>query len=173
MKNTVSNLSVIAVLAQTFIGCASLVSDKRYPVSIATNPPAAKIEVKDQYGVVKFAGTSPATAMLESGNGYFTSAKYTVTATKDGYASNTYPIQSSLDGWYWGNILFGGLIGMLIVDPITGAMYQIDTPSVNMSLASSSGVGSGRLERLKALYEDGFLSKKEYQQKRQAVLADM
>jgi hypothetical protein len=62
---------------------------------------------------------------------------------------------------------------MLIVDPITGAMYQIDTPSVNMSLAPSSDGGSGKLKRLKALYKDGFLSKKEYQQKRQAVLAGM
>lgn len=164
---------MVAVVTHALVGCATIVSDKRYPVSISTNPPAAKIEVKDQYGVVKFSGTSPSTAMLESGNGYFTSAKYTVTATKDGYATNTYPIQSSLDGWYFGNILFGGLIGMLIVDPITGAMYQIDTPSVNMSLAPSSGGGSGKLKRLKALYEDGFLSKKEYQQKRRAVLADM
>ena len=102
-----------------------------------------------------------------------TSAKYTVTAAKDGYASNTHPIQSSLDGWYWGNILVGGLIGMLIVDPITGAMYEIDTPSVAMSLSPAAGEGTSKLRRLKALYEEGFLSEKEYQQKREAAIADM
>ena len=34
-------------------------------------------------------------------------------------------MDSSLSGWYWGNIVFGGLIGMLIVDPATGAMYKL------------------------------------------------
>ena len=171
--NLANKISTIAVILQVCTGCASIVSDKRYPVSIVTEPSAAKVEVKDQYGVVKFSGTSPATAMLESGNGYFTSAKYTVTAAKDGYASNTYPIKSSLDGWYWGNILFGGLIGMLIVDPITGAMYEIDTPSIAMSLSPAAGEGTNKLRRLKALYEDGLLSEKEYKLKRKAALADM
>ena len=35
-------------------------------------------------------------------------------------------IQGKLDGWYFGNLLFGGLIGMVIVDPITGAMYRLE-----------------------------------------------
>jgi len=30
-----------------------------------------------------------------------------------------------MSGWYWGNILIGGLIGMLVVDPLTGAMYKL------------------------------------------------
>jgi hypothetical protein len=28
-----------------------------------------------------------------------------------------------MSGWYIGNILVGGLIGMLAVDPVTGGMY--------------------------------------------------
>ena len=41
---------------------------------------------------------------------------------------------SKVEGWYWGNILFGGLIGMIIVDPATGAMYKLDTEAVDVSL---------------------------------------
>ncbi|MFG0400611.1 hypothetical protein ACF8D8_17535, partial [Pseudomonas sp. zjy_11] len=44
---------------------------------------------------------------------------------KDGYPDKTIELDSSLSGWYWGNILLGGLIGMLIVDPLTGAMYKL------------------------------------------------
>ena len=34
-------------------------------------------------------------------------------------------MQGDLDAWYWGNILFGGLIGWFFVDPVTGAMYKL------------------------------------------------
>lgn len=42
-------------------------------------------------------------------------------------------ITGSMSGWYIGNILFGGLIGMLAVDPVTGAMYVLPE-SVSQSL---------------------------------------
>ncbi len=34
-------------------------------------------------------------------------------------------LEATLDGWYIGNIIFGGLIGFLIVDPLTGAMWKL------------------------------------------------
>lgn len=51
--------------------------------------------------------------------------EYRITLSKDGYNSKVISITSSLDGWYLGNILIGGLIGMLVVDPASGAMYKI------------------------------------------------
>ena len=33
--------------------------------------------------------------------------------------------KSTMDGWFIGNLLFGGIIGVLIVDPITGAMWKL------------------------------------------------
>jgi hypothetical protein len=157
-------------------GCASIVSKSKYPVSIITEPTAAKVEIKDQDGVVRFAGTSPATAFLDAGQGYFTRARYTVTASKDGFTPSTYPLQSSIDGWYWGNILFGGVIGLLIVDPITGAMFQIDTPVANMSLAPATAQVStdgDRLRKLQDLRNSGVLTEVEYQSKRKAILRDL
>jgi len=38
-------------------------------------------------------------------------------------------------GWYIaGNILVGGLIGWFIVDPITGAMWNLEPENVEMAL---------------------------------------
>ena len=42
---------------------------------------------------------------------------------KEGFADKQITLTSSLSGWYFGNLLLGGLIGMVAVDPLTGAMF--------------------------------------------------
>jgi hypothetical protein len=169
-------LGALVVVSVFSTGCASIVSKSKYPVSITTEPAAAKIEVKDQDGIVRFSGVSPTTAILDSGNGYFTRARYTVTAAKDGYTPATFQVQNSMNGWYWGNILFGGLIGFFLVDPITGAMFQIDSPVANMSLApavTEVSYGGDRLRKLKELRNTGVLTEAEYQSKKRAIVKDL
>ena len=56
----------------------------------------------------------------------------TLTYQKRGYGAKKYQLTSTIDGWFWGNILFGGFVGFLIVDPLTGAMYKLPE-SVNAS----------------------------------------
>jgi hypothetical protein len=49
-----------------------------------------------------------------------------VNISKAGFAPQTIPVNSRANGWYiGGNILFGGLIGWLIVDPLNGHMYTL------------------------------------------------
>ena len=50
---------------------------------------------------------------------------YTITFTKNGYEPKVVHISAELEGWYIGNVLIGGWLGMLIIDPISGAMYKI------------------------------------------------
>jgi len=76
---------------------------------------------------------APTTLMLKSGNGYFCSAKYMLEFKKEGYEPQTVMLVANMNGWYMGNMLFGGLIGFFIVDPLTGAMYELP-PSVFASL---------------------------------------
>ncbi|AXO88710.1 hypothetical protein DZC75_12155 [Pseudomonas parafulva] len=47
------------------------------------------------------------------------------TFRREGFADHRVELDSTISGWYWGNILLGGVIGMLIVDPLTGAMYKL------------------------------------------------
>jgi hypothetical protein len=54
-----------------------------------------------------------------------------------GHATSEVKLESSLSGWYLGNIVFGGLIGMLIVDPMTGAMYNLTPEKIEQPLSSS------------------------------------
>ena len=106
-------------------GCASIVSDSQYPVSVITTPAGATFEVRNRAGNVIHSGTTPGSVTLKSGAGYFKGETYTIAFRKEGFADQQTTLNSSLDGWYWGNIIFGGLIGMLAVDPATGAMYKL------------------------------------------------
>jgi hypothetical protein len=59
-----------------------------------------------------------------------------VRVSKDGYESVDIAVAGTVNGWYIGNILFGGLIGMLIVDPLTGAMYTLEPNEVTSELVA-------------------------------------
>jgi hypothetical protein len=118
--------------------CASIVSKSSYPISINSSPSEAKIIITDKKGIEVYAGNTPATLKLKAGSGFFGKAHYQVKFTKKGFATKTVPVNFKLDGWYFGNILVGGVIGMLIVDPATGAMYKLDTEFLNETLLKST-----------------------------------
>jgi len=62
---------------------------------------------------------------LRYGAGYFSPAQYTFQFEKEGYAPYATNERAGLNGWYFGNLLFGGAIGLFVVDPATGAMWKM------------------------------------------------
>lgn len=108
-------------------GCASIVGKSAYPVAISSQPDQAEISITDESGKTIFTGKTPTTVTLNTKAGYFSGKDYTVTFTKPGYAKQMAQIQRGVSGWYIaGNLFFGGLVGWLIVDPLTGAMWTLD-----------------------------------------------
>ena len=75
-------------------------------------------------------GNTPLTVTLKKGRGYFKAERYTVHIAKDGYHARDITVEGEVNGWYFGNIIFGGLIGLLAVDPATGAMYTLKPKEV-------------------------------------------
>ena len=119
-----------------FVGCASIVSKSTWPVSIQSSPDQAVFLIINKKGETIHNGTTPETVNLNSGSGYFEGEKYQLKVSKPGNTENYSVIDTSLNGWYWGNFLFGGLIGLLIVDPSTGAMWTLpETVSVDLKPA--------------------------------------
>lgn len=137
-KSTIKLIAIFLATTVLFSSCASIVSKGSYPISINSAPSEAKIVIKDKKGIEIFSGQTPATLKLKSGSGFFGKARYQVTFSKEGYDAKTVPVEFKLDGWYWGNILLGGLIGMLIIDPATGAMYKLETEFLNETLIQST-----------------------------------
>ena len=104
-------------------GCASIVSDHTYPVAIS-GADHTPYKIKNEYGVPIASGYTPNMVTLDAHDGFFSGADYVAEVTSECGTSTT-PINSSMDGWYIGNLLFGGIIGFLIIDPATGAMWKM------------------------------------------------
>lgn len=123
-------------------GCATIVSESSYPVNIKSTPSGASYVIKNRAGEEVKQGVTPDLVILKAGAGYFKGEKYQITFTlpksgKKPGIKKTLELDTSLDGWYLGgNLLFGGLLGYLVIDPLTGAMYKLPE-EVNADLTSS------------------------------------
>ena len=109
---------------------------------VNTEPPGASVLIRDVKGKEIFSGTAPATVELKSGAGFFKKAFYSLTVSMPGYMDRTVPVRFGFDHWYWGNVIFGGAIGMLIVDPATGAMYRLKDEYLHVVLRKADGHAS-------------------------------
>jgi hypothetical protein len=139
MKINVFKSSGISLfLAIILSSCASIVSRSTYHVNVRTEPKGASISITDKKGNEIYKGSSPATVELKAGAGYFSRAEYRVRISAAGYEEKIVPVNFKIDGWYWGNLLIGGLLGMLIIDPLTGAMWKISDPIINETLVKST-----------------------------------
>lgn len=82
-----------------------------------------------------YVGVTPAPITLRRGDGYFVPAHYSVHVHKDGYEPQTVEFGTSTTANYWWNLAWFPLltpwppIAMLVVDPLTGAMYDLDVPT--------------------------------------------
>jgi hypothetical protein len=137
MNFLTKTLSVFMIIA-IFSSCASIVSKSKWPLTINTNPNGAKIEITDKQGIVVYNGNTPSTIKLKSGDGFFVKQSYKIKLSLNGYEEKILPVECKLNGWYIGNIVFGGLIGWLIVDPVTGAMYRLDKAYINETFTKTT-----------------------------------
>lgn len=137
-------VAVFFVLAATvFSGCASIVTSGPQVIPIKSSPSDANLRIEDlaNGGGVLYEGTTPYTATLDRGAGYFKAAHYRIVIEKDGYETRELDLKGTPSGWYiGGNIVFGGLIGWLIVDPATGSMWKLSPKEINMDLRSQEAI---------------------------------
>ena len=132
MKNIYKILFCLLLLS----GCATVMRDDTQIVPIQSNVEGVNIEVINSQGAVVYTGKTPVSVDLKTAkDGYFNPESYLIKASKDGYSTQYTPVDSHVSNWYWfGNLVFGGLIGWFIVDPLTGDMYYLDeVANVNMT----------------------------------------
>lgn len=137
MKKLLTSLAAFGLVLVT--GCATIVGDKTQLMGISSTPDKANIKIVDERGQDVYEGITPTTVTLQKGDGtYFGGKTYTVTISKDGFNSSVVTVTHNANGWYiFGNLIFGGLIGWFIVDPLTGAMYTLNPQSVSASLSAN------------------------------------
>jgi len=137
MKKLVCSLALSATLLG---GCATIVGDKTQLVPISSTPSDATILITDEKGTEVYKGKTPTSVTLQKSDGsYWGGKNFTVTISKEGFTTQTIPITSSANGWYiGGNIIFGGLIGWFIVDPLNGGMYTLSPEQITSSLGEQT-----------------------------------
>ena len=102
----------ILTLVVAVTGCSTIISGKTQTVSFQSSPAGATVTIS---GAV--IGVTPLTTMIEK------KSNQTLTVSKEGYKTFTTQMTTSLDPWFWGNIVIGGLWGST-TDAATGAMNQ-------------------------------------------------
>lgn len=107
-------------------GCATIIHGSNQDVAFSSSPSGATVTVDGEA-----LGTTPLVTGLSRDDAH------TVRITMDGYQPYEMTLTKSVDGWVWGNIVFGGLIG-LGVDAATGAMYKLSPDQVSADLRSLS-----------------------------------
>jgi uncharacterized protein YceK len=118
-------LLLAAAVVTTLSGCASIMNGPTQSVTIQSTPEGAAISVTNKAGEKVHTGSAPLTVVLKRSAGYFKPEVYTIAFTKEGFLPKEVVITGTMSGWFIGNLLFGGLIGMLAVDPVTGSMYSL------------------------------------------------
>ena len=142
MKKSMSFAAAVMLLT-LITSCASIVSHSVWPLSVDSNPSGSTISVTNKKGMEVYKGSTPATMKLKSSAGFFSMESYKIHFQLSGYDTRDIPVECRVNGWYWGNILLGGVVGMLIIDPATGAMYKLDTQNVYTDLSKASADTKG------------------------------
>jgi hypothetical protein len=113
------------------IGCATIFKGSTQDVGLNSNPQKAAVKVKSMAGVEIFSGTTPTAVKLPKKN------EYIVTIDMQGYKTSTVQITQTLEGWFWGNLICGGVIGM-VIDYASGAMWDLQPEQISVSLVTAS-----------------------------------
>jgi hypothetical protein len=144
MKLTFSLASCAVMLLSS---CATIFSSKQVVTKIDSSPSRMAYKIKNEEGVVVSEGITPSTTTLNRSPGYFRPGKYTVEISKNGKLVGKETVSATLNGWYFGNIIFGGLIGMIVVDPLSGAMYRMpETVTVGTTSLAANEVPNQTLQ---------------------------
>lgn len=127
-------------------GCASIVHGTNQDLVIDSFPSGASVSIADLRGRVVSEGLlTPCRVTLKRGTGYFRNG-YVITASKRGYETARRTVSGRISGWYFSNLFFGAyglLLGGLILDPLTGAMWNLSPEKVEISLAASVPLAAG------------------------------
>lgn len=120
MKNTLLIISLFLVLILT--SCATIFSGTQQNVKFSSNPSVANVFI-DNIEV----GKTPFEIKLNRNK------EHNIMLKLEGYQTYQTSITKKINGWFWGNILIGGLIGV-IVDTSTGAMYKLTPKEINAEM---------------------------------------
>jgi uncharacterized protein YceK len=104
-------------------GCATIMHGTKQQIGFSSTPSGATVMVDNSEK-----GVTPVIVKLSR------KSNHIVKMVVPGYKPYEATITRGTSGWVWGNIVFGGLIG-LVVDAISGGIYKLKPEQVEAILA--------------------------------------
>jgi hypothetical protein len=114
-------------------GCATIFGGgTSQAVSFTSDPVPARFVVKSSSGLQMAQGKAPSTVELPRRN------EYQIEITAPGYEPQTMVLTKGINGWFWANLVFGGVVGGAI-DFLSGAAWKLEPALVNVSMQKGNG----------------------------------
>lgn len=124
MKKLILIIST-SLFTLTLLSCGTIMQGSKQQVGFSSNPSNADITIDGQSK-----GTTPVTVHLKRKDSHM------IRIELDGYEPYETTLTRKTSGWVWGNIVFGGLIG-LAVDAAAGGMYKLTPEQVSVEFRES------------------------------------
>lgn len=133
------NSVAVLILSIGIGGCATLVGGgSSQAVQLTSAPTGARFVVKSSSGLQMASGAAPQSVRLPRKN------EYQIEFTVPGYQTQSVSLSRGTNGWIWGNLVFGWVVGF-IVDFATGSAYKLEPAIVEVTLVQQLN-DSGYLE---------------------------
>lgn len=114
----IAGILLVICSVALFYGCATIIHGTSQQIGVSSSPSGAKVTV-DGNAI----GVTPIFARLSRGDNHI------IKIELDGYMSYDMTVTKKASGWVFGNIVFGGLIG-LVVDVATGGLYDLSPDQI-------------------------------------------
>ena len=170
MNKMIKNFSVLVVLI-FLTGCASITESKNQSMSVSTGEVTGAMCTLSNSKGSYYVNSTPGSVMVRNA-----CDQLTVTCTKDGYVPanpGAGSVQDKSKGMAWGNIVFGGIIG-IAVDRQTGAgcTYPQQNIIFPMKKASTESPENNikKLKELKELLDAGVITQDEFDKAKKQIL---
>lgn len=124
----INKIITALLIAATLTSCATIINGTHQQVGISSSPSDAWIWVDRNY-----VGNTPLILELSRKENHI------VRIELPGYAPYEIQFTKDVSGWVFGNIIFGGFIG-LAVDAVTGGIYRLTPEQVHAELRAHYGI---------------------------------
>jgi len=136
MRARVAHYISWAITSVALTSCASMISGSMQDIRLTSTPPGATVTAEPG----GYRATTPTELTLRRKEG-----PYQITFALDGYEPYTVTLTKGTNGWVWGNLIIGGIIG-LVVDMSTGAHEKLSPDELHANLIRVGIQPEGRLD---------------------------
>jgi hypothetical protein len=124
-------MSLFAILLIT-PSCSTIFNGSHQDINVMASPSDASISVDG------FVGSGHMIVPVKRGS------KHLIEVKKDGYQTVDITTGSGTAGWYFGNLIFGGIIGE-VIDIATGSAYSVNPDPIMVSLQKGDGAAEQQI----------------------------